>query len=129
MKNAITRSLIVATITILLVSCEPDRSPQPAKMISIYNVIVNHKSDSIFIKRYFERYYGGLISFTYDYKLAAGEKITLGIDNIYAYQAASYDNTYYITDKHGKTDTIHRSIYLSEKEYHPKISETIVITD
>jgi len=128
MKNAITRCTIVAIITFLFSSCEPDIT-QPDKMISISNVIINHKSDSIFIKRYFERYYGGLISFTYQYKLAAGEKITLGIDNIHAYQRASYYNTYYITDKQGKTDTIQRSIYLSEKEYHPKITETIVITD
>jgi len=128
MKNAITPSLIVAMITILLVSCEPDRSPKPAKMIEISTTILNHKSDSIYVKLVHERYYGGLVSITSYYQQASGEKNTLK-EQMYAYQAASYHNTYYITDKHGKKDTIRRTIDLSEKEYHPKISETIVITD
>lgn len=128
MKNAITPSLIVAMITILLVSCEPVGSPKPAKIIEIRTTILNHKSDSIYVKLVHERYYGGLVSSTSYYRQASGEKNTL-IEQMNAYQAASYYNTYYITDAHGKKDTIRRTIDLSEKEYHPKISETIVITD
>ena len=119
--------LLVAMLTQMLQSCDPFL-PMENPIGRIKTGLFNLKSDSVRVQLDVERFFYVSNLFTYNFTLMSGEQYSLQ-DEIPSYQDGFFHFNYYITDVHGKIDTVKREVDVKRNEYRRNISEIIYIKD
>lgn len=111
----------------MLQSCESDYGFRQL-FVQMRTTLVNQKSDSIKVKFDYERQYNGNTVFHHNFTLLPGEEY-INEDQIPGNQSALSISTFYITDVHGKIDTVRRKFSVEYSPYHRNISDIIFIKD
>ena len=119
--------LLLVVLIQMLQSCESDDGFRQ-RFVQIRTTLVNQKSDSIKVKFDYERQYKGSAVFHHNFTILPGAQY-IHEDQIPDNQSALFIFTFYITDVHGKIDTVSRKIYVEYYRYRRNISETIIFKD